>query len=437
MSRAAARALLLLLVVAAASRTEAQPLGGNLIVNTYTTGNQLTSSVAATPDGSFIVAWSGPGETDDDGIFARRFSSAGAALGSAFRINTYTTALQDQPSVALTHSGAFTVVWTSLRQTGKGLIRARRFTSAGAPLGAEISVYGEQSSDERAPQIASDATGNFVVVWEAGGFSCCADSSGAVTGMRFKSSGQGFLPFRVNGYTTGFQGRPAVAVDAIGKTFVVVWEGAGNLEPDGVFAQRFDLSTASGTEFRVNTYTSGRQAYASVASDASGNFVVVWSSDGTNGGPLGIFGRRFSRDGVPLGTEFRINTSTSAVPRDTSVSSDLAGGFVVAWVGNGQDGSGYSVHARRYDSGGAPLGDEFRVNESKPDAQDTPFAAHSNGRFVVAWRSRLEDGSERAVLARRFLDTGTFADVNGDGAVSVLDVFHLINFLFAAGPPPV
>jgi hypothetical protein len=29
-----------------------------------------------------------------------------------------------------------------------------------------------------------------------------------------------------------------------------------------------------------------------------------------------------------------------------------------------------------------------------------------------------------------------FTDVNGDGIVSVLDVFHLINYLFAAGPPP-
>src|SRR5437762_7966195 len=33
--------------------------------------------------------------------------------------------------------------------------------------------------------------------------------------------------------------------------------------------------------------------------------------------------------------------------------------------------------------------------------------------------------------------TGSAGDANGDGTVSVADIFYLINFLFTAGPPPV
>jgi hypothetical protein len=51
--------------------------------------------------------------------------------------------------------------------------------------------------------------------------------------------------------------------------------------------------TPLGNEFRANTYTTGSQAPCSVASDAAGNFVVVWQSYGQDGSNSGIFGRRF------------------------------------------------------------------------------------------------------------------------------------------------
>ena len=45
----------------------------------------------------------------------------------------------------------------------------------------------------------------------------------------------------------------------------------------GVFGQRFDSDGSMvGSEFQVNTYTTGTQDTPSVAADASGNFVMVW-----------------------------------------------------------------------------------------------------------------------------------------------------------------
>ena len=78
------------------------------------------------------------------------------------------------------------------------------------------------------------------------------------------------------------------------------------------------------------------------------------------------------------------------------------GDFVVAWQGHyGQDGSGTSVQARRFDASATPLGDEFQVNAYTTQSQDDiDLAVSEDGSFVATWRSRqLKDDD---VIARRF-----------------------------------
>jgi hypothetical protein len=62
------------------------------------------------------------------------------------------------------------------------------------------------------------------------------------------------------------------------------------------------------SEFQINTYTSGNQFQARVASRPNGDFVVVWrggySQDGNNNG---IFGQQFDAQGATKGGEFQAN----------------------------------------------------------------------------------------------------------------------------------
>src|SRR5262249_32047857 len=86
--------------------------------------------------------------------------------------------------------------------------------------------------------------------------------------------------FQVDSYTTGNVQLPSTASDSTGN-FVVVWEsnGSASTDTDGysVQAQRYNASgTALGGQFQVNTYTTSKQGRPSVASDSAGNFVVVW-----------------------------------------------------------------------------------------------------------------------------------------------------------------
>src|SRR5262245_35209633 len=67
-----------------------------------------------------------------------------------------------------------------------------------------------------------------------------------------------------------------------------------------------------GPEFRVNTYTTSSQNHPAVSFLPGGQFVVVWDSYGQDGSGFGVFGQRFDSAGAPLGNEFQINTYTTA-----------------------------------------------------------------------------------------------------------------------------
>src|SRR6185503_5728039 len=121
--------------------------------------------------------------------------------------------------------------------------------------------------------------------------------------------------------------------------FIVAWQSAQDGSDYGVFSQRFASNGAAlGTEFQVNSYTFDNQAHPSVASGSAGNFVVVWQSHTEDGSDYGIFGQRYASNGTPLGAEFLVNTHTVNNQFNAAVASDAAGDFVVVWQSYGQDG---------------------------------------------------------------------------------------------------
>ena len=215
--------------------------------------------------------------------------------------------------------------------------------------------------------------------------------------------------FRANTYTTALQSISDVASDPSGN-FVVVWSSAGQDGSSyGVFGQRYASSgTPLGPEFRVNTYTTSFQSRASVAVGPSGSFMVVWASLLQDGFGNGVFGQRYAASGAPLGLEFRVNSYTGFDQSRPDVAADGAGGFVVVWESYLQDGSFEGIFAQRYGSGGAPAGPEFRVNTYTPVAQATPtVAADGSGNFVVAWVSASgQDGQGQGVFAQRYAASG-------------------------------
>jgi hypothetical protein len=381
--------------------------GADILVNTYTTGNQAGGRVAIDGDGNFVVIWGSAQNDPASDVFAQRFDSRGNKLGPEFQVNASTTGTQYAYGVASDAAGDFVVIWGATDGSDRGIF-GRRFDSAGAALGTEFQINTFTTGEQFAPSVSSDAAGSFVVVWSSAGQD---GSVYGVFGQRYDSGGSpAGTEFPVNTYTTGGQYLAAVASGAAGD-FVAVWSSIGQDGfGHGVFGQRFDSDgSPAGTEFQVNTATAYNQYFADVAVDADGDFVVVWD-DGNE-----VLAQRYQSSGAAAGSEFRVNTFDSNSQEFPEVAVDDDGNFVVAWGSEAQDGGGWGVFAQRYDAGGQSVGTEFRVNSATTQNEEFPdVAAAPNGDFVVTWNAREHDGSESGVFAKQYIDGVVACDPTPD-----------------------
>ena len=219
--------------------------GSEFRVNAYTTGFQSGPSVAMDADGDFVVTWNSYNQDGSfNGIYGQRYNAAGVTQGSEFRVNTYTTNNQTQSSVAMDADGDFVVTWNSSGQDGSNYgIYGQRYNATGAAQGSEFRVNTYTTSTQRFSAVAMDADGDFVVTWHSSGQD---GSNYGVYGQRYNATGaaQG-SEFRVNTYTTDTQRIPAVAMDADGD-FVVAWQSTvQDGGSSGIYGKQY---TASGQE---------------------------------------------------------------------------------------------------------------------------------------------------------------------------------------------
>ncbi|HYX22385.1 MAG TPA: hypothetical protein VFA98_16195 [Thermoanaerobaculia bacterium] len=393
-------ALLACLVCIPASRLLAQApaFAPEFQVNTYTTSSQYFPKVAADATGDFVVVWESGQFSNQDGsgsgIFAQRYDATGAKVGIEFQVNTYTTGLQRQPSVAMDPSGNFVVVWQSLNQDGSGQgVFGQLFDSTGAAQGSEFQVNTYTNGSQYAPSVAMSSGSGFVVAWQSYGQD---GSNYGIVAKRFNSAGGALgSEFLINTYTTGVQGNPAVAMDPAGD-FVIAWDGevpppaGGNSAYFGITAQRYDSAGNGQGQNIALDHASGSRP--SVSLDATGNFVVVWTSLLSN-----IYAQRFDNAGTPQGVQFQANSPASSYQNTMpSVSMGSDESFVVVWKNNG------TISGQRFDSGGFLVGSEFQVNADTATASSHPSVALTgNGNFVVGWASYAPGDSGYEVRARR------------------------------------
>jgi hypothetical protein len=191
-----------------------------------------------------------------------------------------------------------------------------------------------------------------------------------------------------------------------------------------VYAKRYNAAgVVQGSEFRVNTFTTGAQRTPSAAMEATGNFIVTWESFGQDGSSYGVYAKRYNAAGVAEAGEFRVNTSTNGGQSDPSVGMSTTGGLIVAWVSQDSDGSG--VYAQRYNAAGVAQGGEFRVNTHVLHNQMHPSVVmDADADFIVTWQDNSgQAGDSYDVYAQRYAplaDAATvsgrvFEDVDGDG----------------------
>ncbi|HEV8290898.1 MAG TPA: hypothetical protein VGP94_03210, partial [Tepidisphaeraceae bacterium] len=382
------------------------PVGGEVHVNTYTPNFQGNPAIAADADGDMVVVWESIGQegTGNTGIYAQRFNSSGTPIGGEIHVNVNTTGGQIMPAVAMDVDGDFTVAWQDNSQEGSGNagIFARRFDALGNALSGEIHVNNTFDGNQSAPAIAMDSAGNFVVAFES-----ATAPALDVYARRFDSAGvpQG-LEFPVTTVSTMSDRAAAVAMDATGD-FVVTWLSySTDFSTHGIFARRYNSAgVAQSGIVPVNSSTTPRQFFPSIAMDPAGDYVIAWQEFDPTNGIYGIYAQRYNPAGAAQGANIPVSTSTDARSL-SSTGMSASGGFLVSWQSYPTDGSGFGVYARQFAPNGSPVANEFRVNSTtNSDQFNSAVATDANGNYVVAWQSADGSDPSAGVFAQRYQES--------------------------------
>jgi len=386
-------------------------------VNSFTANIQSNSSIAMNEtNGDFVITWQSQGQDGDNlslayyNIYAQRFNSDGSKLGSEFRVNTYTTNTQSEPSIAMADNGRFVITWHSQGQDGdvnNYNIYAQKYNADGSVNGSEFRVNSYNTNGQYSPAIAMAGDGKFVITWYGEGI---GDSRGTFA-KRYNADGSvNGSEFKVNTYTTNLQDVPVIAMADDGK-FVISWISSGQ-DGDGsyynVYAQKYNSDgSTNGSEFRANTYTTGYQYNQSIAMNNDGKFIISWHSQGQNndGENYNVYAQRYNTNGTTIGSEFLVNSYTTGGQYMPSVAMSDDGKFIITWFGNGLEDSA-GISAKRYNSDGTTIGSEFLINSYTTSNQNNQsIVIDSNGNFVVTWEG-FGMGDSDGIFAKRFDSNG-------------------------------
>ena len=247
-------------------------------------------------------------------------------LGSEFSIDISLSEVRDVRS-ASSANGTSVVVWSEDVGGGDFNIFAQRFDTSNNSAGGPITVS-DDSDFESDADVAMDAAGNFVVVWErnignAGDLDvvyATYDSTGAqITSSVVASSG------------STDEANPKVTMNGAG-IWTVAFE-VGSLNGDDIFARRLDLDgDPQGSDIVVANNPFSHEEGPVIDGNTAGRFVIAYRLHTSTADFLYV--KRYSPTGKLLGKS-KVATDLDAKPTDFlheyDVAMDNAGNTTVVY----------------------------------------------------------------------------------------------------------
>ena len=230
--------------------------------------------VAMDSTGNALVVWTQTDNTHGDlDVWANRFQADGGGWQGAGLVDG-DTATVGELKVAFDAGGNALVVWSdsTFPTVPWSAVWAKRYEPAGTGWQATVSLGSSTDEALSAPQLAIDASGNAIVVWQQFNstpwlFSVWANRYQAGTSAW---SGAQLLEHD----DVGDHSDPAIAMDPDGNA-MAVWE-YNDHHIVGIQASRYVQATDSWTTPEDINARVGNAMVPSVAMDSSGNAIAVW-----------------------------------------------------------------------------------------------------------------------------------------------------------------
>jgi hypothetical protein len=379
---------------------------GTFRVNVAGAGDQENARVALLKNGGAAFVWQG-GKAGWQHIYARFLTASNTFVTTNdILVSTFTNNFQLNPALAVLTNGSVAVVWASYNQVSSNSMQdvyCQILSTNGAKIGTNFLVNQFTSFNQRTPTVAALKNGGFVVGWVSEQQRSLAPGWG--TNTVYTTAAAALVPsvdiyarlFNAAGTATTGEflvntdvnpsADPVVAVASDG-TFMLAWCEKDRSNPTNgwdIYARPFTSAAVGGTVMVVNTHNFGDQ-YVPRISCIGLDYLVTWTSLGQDGSREGVYGQFLHGNGVPVGGEFRVNTSTIGQQMQPTVASDGVSQFLAVWTSFTGAPYNFDLFAQRFLNVAAIL-----QPMSAPYVW-VPFVISNNvyqPRLVVSWASLL------------------------------------------------
>ena len=312
------------------------------------------------------------------------------AWGMATLIETDNAGRATRPQIAVDASGNALAVWRQSDGTRLN-IWANSFTAATNSWGTATLIETDNAGNAGSPQLAYDASGNALAVWEqfdgtrdniyANRFTAATNSWG-IAGLIETDLGNAF--------------DPQIAIDASGNALAVWSQFDGTRH--NIYANRFAAATGSwGTSALIETNNAGSASRPQIAVNASGDALAVWHQfDGTR---INIWANRFTAATSSWGTAALIETENLGSAGDPQIAFDGSGNALAVW--RQSDGTRSNIWANRFTAATSSWGTAALIEtENLGNAGYPQIAFDGSGNALAVWEQ--SDGTRSSIWTNSF-----------------------------------
>ena len=358
-------------------------VGGNFLVNDIQAGPQADAYVAALQDGGFVVAWEGNDVSTSD-AYGRVFGADGTPLGGSFIVNRATAPEHQVADSIFAWNSGFGVIFKQdddpSAHTADNLYEVIFDSSGQTDQVTDFRVNGFTNGDEYLSRATQLVSGGYAVNYTAYNYHPTPDTSAnSVITRFFAADGSPVGEYTERDPGTGHDLGGGIAALAGGGVVVVYWAYINDSRGTDIFAQILtDQGEAVTHVFRANQHTAGAQGSPTVAALDDGGFVIVYASQ--NGATIDVLASIFNADGSVRVPEYTLSLGGplfgAYYSNDVNVEGLKDGNWAITYTTKDTDGYPRDVYMQVFspDTGGPPtLGSGFG-KEVDGDAADNALA---------------------------------------------------------------
>jgi hypothetical protein len=351
--------------------------------------------IACDGEGNFVVIWEEEaGEDERNDLFISGYSPHGNVRYGPVKLNGPGSRDPGNPDIAMNARGDYIVLWQD-EIDGTNRVYGKAFDREGNTLVKERLICSAAGGDAVYPEADLSARGHFAVVWQEDGPEGVISQVKQRTGNLYARIISEEEP--VHPEFDGYQGRPEAAVNDRGET-VIVWEAVGKNRYE-IFARGYGPNAFEAQRLEGDPVEDLRKP--KIAMNNKGFFMVAWDNrdERKRRFDTKIAARSFGPGGVAIHDIKLMSHRQEAVHPE--IDSDEQDHFVISWQDDRDRNGYYQIMAAVFNTYGASISGDRTVNADSRGQQKHPnVALGEKGYYYVVWQDDKDKDGDYNTLIR-------------------------------------